>query len=141
MLSSKRVLITEDDLEIADILRAFFERSGAVVQLAYDGEAALALARSFRPDLLLLDLRIPKKDGFSVLVAVRDFAPELPVMLITALGDDVDRLSGFRLGADDYIVKPFNRKFPFGNFRLVFGLRVFLGRLGKNVVFPAPWLA
>jgi two-component system, OmpR family, response regulator AdeR len=108
LLTSQQILIAEDDVEIADILRAFLQRAGARTRVVHDGEAALEQVRSFRPDLLLLDLRMPKKDGFAVLVAVRDFVPDLPVMLITALGDDVDRLSGFRLGADDYIVKPFN---------------------------------
>jgi two-component system, OmpR family, response regulator AdeR len=65
-------------------------------------------ARRWRPDLMLLDIRMPKKDGLSVLVAEREADANLPIILISALGDDVDRLSGFRLGADDYIVKPFN---------------------------------
>jgi two-component system, OmpR family, response regulator AdeR len=108
LLAGKKILIAEDELELAEILEAFLEREGALVLKVSDGVTAIEQSLAWQPDLLLLDIRMPKRDGLSVLVAQREHNPDIPVMMISALGDDIDRLSGFRLGADDYIVKPFN---------------------------------
>lgn len=106
-LHDKRILIAEDEPEIAAILQAFLDREGAQHLVARDGADALDAARYWRPDLVILDLNLPKRDGLSVLAELRACAGP-PVIIVTAMGEDVDRLLGFRLGCDDYVVKPFN---------------------------------
>jgi two-component system response regulator AdeR len=106
-LHNKRILIAEDEPEIAAILQAFFAREQAQVLIAVDGADALNAAQYWRPDLVLLDIHLPQRDGLSVLAEWRGRGGP-PVIIVTAMGEDVDRLLGFRLGCDDYVVKPFN---------------------------------
>ncbi len=101
------VLIAEDEREIADILGAYLARSGLRSARAADGEAALASHRQLRPDLVLLDMQMPKLDGWQVLSELRRRG-NTPVIMLTALDQDVDKLTGLRVGADDYVAKPFN---------------------------------
>ncbi|PTE20033.1 DNA-binding response regulator [Cereibacter changlensis JA139] len=101
------VLIVEDEPAIARILDAYLRRDGFRTVQASDGETALQHHALLKPDLVLLDARIPKLDGFAVLARLRQTS-STPVIMVTALADDVDRLSGLHLGADDYVVKPFN---------------------------------
>lgn len=101
------ILIAEDEAEIADILGAYLTRSGLRCSRAADGEAALVLHRQLRPDLVLLDVQMPKFDGWQVLSELRRRGTT-PVIMLTALDQDVDRLTGLRVGADDYVAKPFN---------------------------------
>jgi len=101
------VLIAEDEGEIADILGAYLTRSGLRSARAADGEAALASHRQLRPDLVLLDVQMPKLDGWQVLSELRRRG-NTPVIMLTALDQDVDKLTGLRVGADDYVAKPFN---------------------------------
>jgi len=101
------VLIAEDDDEIADILTAYFSRGGFRTVCATDGRHALALHLSARPDLVLLDVQMPQRDGWMVLAEIRRRGAT-PVIMVTALDADVDKLMGLRTGADDYVVKPFN---------------------------------
>ncbi|HGM6374336.1 TPA: response regulator [Stenotrophomonas maltophilia] len=101
------VLIAEDEGEIADILGAYLARSGLRSTRAADGEAALASHRQLRPDLVLLDVQMPKLDGWQVLSELRRRG-NTPVIMLTALDQDVDKLTGLRVGADDYVAKPFN---------------------------------
>lgn len=101
------ILIAEDDNEIADILRAYLEREGFRTVHAPDGRVALDLHLALKPDLILLDVSMPKMDGWEVLTAVRQRAAT-PVIMITALDQDIDKLQALRIGADDYVVKPFN---------------------------------
>lgn len=101
------VLIAEDEGEIADILGAYLARSGLRSARAADGEAALASHRQLRPDLVLLDVQMPKLDGWQVLSELRRRG-NTPVIMLTALDQDVDKLTGLRVGADDYVAKPFN---------------------------------
>jgi two-component system response regulator AdeR len=106
-LTSRRVLIVEDEPHIAEIIDAFLAREGAQRLLARDGEDALTAAGYWRPDVVVLDLKLPKRDGYSVLSELRARQGP-PVVILSALGEDVDKLMGFRLGCDDYLVKPFN---------------------------------
>jgi two-component system response regulator AdeR len=101
------VLVVEDEPGIADILLAYLKRDGLRTHHAATGPAALQLFRQLRPDLVLLDIRLPGADGVDVL---RDIRAEslTPVIMVTAMTDDVDKLLGLRMGADDYIAKPFN---------------------------------
>lgn len=106
-ISSPLVLVVEDDNAIAEVLQAYLLRAGCRAVRAADGETALQLARSLRPDLLLLDLNLPRKDGFAVLAALRQ-EEETPVIVVSALDEDLDKLTALRIGADDYVTKPFN---------------------------------
>lgn len=101
------VLIAEDEAEIADILLAYLQRSGLRTLHAADGEQALAMHHAYKPDLLLLDVQMPKLDGWQVLNELRARG-NTPVIMLTAMDQDLDKLMGLRLGADDYVVKPFN---------------------------------
>jgi two-component system response regulator AdeR len=101
------VLVVEDEVQIAEILIAYLERAGFRIARAGDGDLALQLKQSLRPDLILLDLNLPKRDGFAVLSNLRQDSM-IPVIVISALDQDVDKLTALRIGADDYVTKPFN---------------------------------
>lgn len=105
--ASALVLIAEDEAEIADILTAYLQRSGLRTEHASDGQQALALHQALKPDLLLLDVQMPVLDGWKLLSEIRSRG-DTPVIMLTALDQDIDKLMGLRLGADDYVVKPFN---------------------------------
>ncbi|HRN83216.1 MAG TPA: response regulator [Pseudolabrys sp.] len=101
------ILIAEDEPEIAKILDAYLAREGFRTVGAADGKIALDHHAALKPDLVLLDVKMPKLDGWEVLAELRRRG-DTPVIMITALDQDIDRLQGLRLGADDYVVKPFN---------------------------------
>lgn len=101
------VLIAEDEPEIAEILQAYLERAGLRTVRATDGQVALNLHLSVKPDLVLLDVQMPKVDGWKVLSEIRHRG-DTPIIMLTAMDQDIDKLMGLRLGADDYVVKPFN---------------------------------
>lgn len=101
------ILIAEDEPEIADILAAYLARGGLRTLHAADGRRALELHLSLKPDLILLDVQMPQVDGWQVLAEVRHRG-DTPVIMLTAMDQDIDKLTGLRIGADDYVVKPFN---------------------------------
>lgn len=101
------ILIAEDELEIADILQAYLKRAGLRTCHAADGRRALDMHLAMKPDLVLLDVQMPKVDGWNVLAEIRHRG-NTPVIMLTAMDQDVDKLMGLRFGADDYVVKPFN---------------------------------
>lgn len=101
------VLVVEDEEPIADILKYTLEREGYGVLLAYDGEEAVHIAKSHRPDLLLLDIMLPEKDGFEVCREVRTFSMA-PIIMLTARDSEIDKVLGLEIGADDYVTKPFS---------------------------------
>jgi len=103
---SQRILIVEDEKKIAHWVRTYFEQAGFQVQVAYDGPTGLAMARDAPPDLLILDLMLPGMDGLDLCRAIRKQG-DLPIIMLTARAEEVDRLVGLELGADDYVVKPF----------------------------------
>ena len=105
--STPLVLVVEDEPNIAGVLSAYLERDGLRIRMAHDGEEALQSFRQLRPDLVLLDIHLPKVDGVDVLKMIRSDG-DVPVIMVTALADDVDKLLALRMGADDYVVKPFN---------------------------------
>lgn len=107
MLDKGLILIVEDEPAIVGILEAYLTRDGFRTVSASDGEIALRHHAMLSPDLVLLDVRMPKYDGFEVLARLRRES-NIPVIMVSALAEDIDRLSGLRLGADDYIIKPFN---------------------------------
>ncbi|HCT5048869.1 TPA: response regulator transcription factor [Pseudomonas aeruginosa] len=101
------VLIAEDEPDIADILQAYLTRAGLRTIHAADGRKALSMHLSMKPDLVLLDVQMPKMDGWKVLSEIRHRG-DTPVIMLTAMDQDIDKLMGLRFGADDYVVKPFN---------------------------------
>ncbi len=104
-----RVLVVEDDEEIADVLRRSLRQEGHEVRTSRDGEDALAQARDFVPDLVVLDLGLPKLDGVEVCRRLRRQG-DVPILILTARSDTEDRVVGLDAGADDYLVKPFERR-------------------------------
>jgi len=102
------VLIVEDEPQIAEILEAYMARDGFRTVTARDGETALQHHGRLAPDLVLLDVKLPRLDGFEVLARLRASGSDTPVIMVTALGEDLDKLASLRIGADDHVVKPFN---------------------------------
>lgn len=107
MSRSATVLIVEDEVGISRTLDAYLKREGYATEVAADGIQALSLFRAAKPDIVLLDVMLPGMDGLEVLSRIRKDA-STPVIMLTAKGDEVDRLVGLELGADDYVVKPFS---------------------------------
>ncbi len=105
----KRILVVEDESRIARLVRDYLEHAGFEVLVAGDGEVALASARRSRPDLVVLDLGLPGRDGLDVARTLRQTS-SVPIVMLTARGDEIDRVVGLELGADDYVVKPFSPK-------------------------------
>jgi len=106
----QRILVVDADRQIARLLRTYLEQSGYQALVAHDGESALHIIRRERPDLVLLDLMLPNRDGWEVTRVVRgdDSLQGLPLIMLTARADDQDKIVGLELGADDYVTKPFN---------------------------------
>ncbi|HET6411665.1 MAG TPA: response regulator transcription factor [Anaeromyxobacter sp.] len=107
---AERILIIEDDPSILRGLQINLGMEGYIVRAAMDGEAGLALARTERPDLVVVDIMLPRLDGLSVVREIRSEDSELPVLILSAKGQESDKVAGLRLGADDYLVKPFGLK-------------------------------
>ena len=110
MEPKKTVLIVEDEKSIVDIVRFNLQREGYDTLEAYDGEAGLALAREKKPDLILLDVMMPKMMGFDVCRALRGEGDNVPVIILTAREEEEDKVLGLEIGADDYITKPFSMR-------------------------------
>ncbi len=106
-MSDGRVLVVDDEAIVRDVLTRYLEREGFQVEAAADGEAALELAARSWPDIVVLDLMLPKVDGLEVFRRLRDLG-DVPVVMLTAKGEEIDRLVGLELGADDYVSKPFS---------------------------------
>ena len=102
------ILLAEDDADVRKWVAVALESEGHSVRVAPDGEAALEAFRARRPDLLVLDVMMPRKDGLEVCRAVRAGDPALPVLMLTARNTEKDKLAGFGVGADDYVTKPFS---------------------------------
>jgi two-component system alkaline phosphatase synthesis response regulator PhoP len=106
----QRLLVVDDDKEIARLVRAYLEKAGYQVSIAHDGATALQMIRHDRPALVVLDLMLPDQDGWDITRLVRADAnlAETPIIMLTARIDDTDKIIGLELGADDYVTKPFN---------------------------------
>ena len=103
----RRVLVVDDEKLIVKGIRFSLEQDGMEVDCAYDGEEALKLAKENAYDIILLDIMLPKHDGFEVCQQIREYS-DVPIVMLTAKGDDMDKILGLEYGADDYITKPFN---------------------------------
>ena len=108
-MSAKKILIVDDDVNICELLRLYLTKEGYETIEKNDGESAVATALSENPDLILLDIMLPKLDGWQVCRAIRKES-EVPIIMITAKGETFDKILGLELGADDYITKPFDAK-------------------------------
>jgi DNA-binding response OmpR family regulator len=105
-----RVLIVDDDATVAEVVTTYLHREGYDVRHASDGLSALTIATSYVPDLVVLDLMLPGIDGLEVCRRLRAERPGLPVVMLTARGDEEDRVLGLEVGADDYVTKPFSAR-------------------------------
>lgn len=108
-MSAEKVLVVDDDLNICELLRLYLEKEGFEVVIENDGKAAVETFRNESPAIVLLDIMLPKLDGWQVCREIRKFS-NAPIIMITAKGEVIGRVLGLELGADDYIVKPFDTK-------------------------------
>ncbi|MEK3883405.1 response regulator transcription factor [Paenibacillus sp. PL2-23] len=125
-----RILVADDERNITDVCRRYLEREGYDVWTASDGEEALALWREHAPDLVVLDLMMPRLDGLEVCDVIRQES-DTPIIMLTARGEETDRLLGLTMGADDYMTKPFSPR------ELVLRVRNILRRIGTALGGPA----
>jgi DNA-binding response OmpR family regulator len=126
----QRVLVVDDDPTVSDVVRRYLERAGLAVTLAADGPAGLRAYLAERPDLVVLDLMLPGLDGLEVCRRLRSRPDEVPIVMLTALGEEADRVLGLQLGADDYVTKPFSPR------ELVLRVQSVLRRAGRAVTAP-----
>lgn len=108
-MTDTKILIVDDDANISELLKIYFENEGYSVKIASDGVEGLNYFKMFEPDLVLLDIMLPKKDGWQVCREIREMSSK-PVIMITAKGEVFDKVLGLELGADDFVVKPFEMK-------------------------------
>ena len=119
------VLVVDDEKNIVQLARLYLNKEGYQVESAYDGLEALKMAKSVRPDLIILDLMMPEMDGLEVCRELRKTS-NVPIIMLTAKGDDIDRIVGLEIGADDYMTKPFNPR------ELVARVKAVLRRTAQN---------
>jgi DNA-binding response OmpR family regulator len=110
MTQNKRILVVDDEPNIREVVELYLRRDGFTVEVAADGEAALAAMERIIPDLIVLDLMMPVVDGIEVTRALRQSELDIPIIMLTAKGEETDRIRGLELGADDYVTKPFSPK-------------------------------
>jgi DNA-binding response OmpR family regulator len=123
--------VIEDNTDLACGLRNNLEIEGHAVEVAADGASGLARARATQPDLVILDLMLPGLDGFRVLRGIREGGLDVPILILTARGEEADKVRGLRFGADDYVTK------PFGLLELLARVEALLRRTAQRKVFPA----
>ena len=124
-MTDTKILVVDDDSNISDLLKMYFENEGYDVKLASDGVEGLSYFKMYEPDLVLLDIMLPKKDGWQVCREIREISSK-PVIMITAKGEVFDKVLGLELGADDYVVKPCEAK------EVVARIKAVPRRPGKN---------
>lgn len=105
----EKILVVDDDQNICELLRIYLEKEGYKTMAAYDGQQAIDSAKNYEPDLILLDIMLPKFDGWQVCREIRKES-NVPIIMLTAKGETFDKILGLELGADDYITKPFDAK-------------------------------
>ncbi len=108
-MTDTKILIVDDDANISELLKMHFESEGYSVKTAGDGQEGVALFKTFEPDLVLLDIMLPQKDGWQVCREIREISSK-PIIMVTAKGEVFDKVLGLELGADDFVVKPFDMK-------------------------------
>jgi DNA-binding response OmpR family regulator len=128
-MTSARVLVIDDDADIRRLVAELLKRAGLLVEQAEDGRAGLRALHNTPPDLVVLDVSMPDLDGWETLERIRDLS-EVPVLMLTARGAELERVRGLKAGADDYVVKPFGRQ------ELVARVQALLRRAGPGAVEP-----
>ena len=113
-----RILVVDDDPNISELMNIYLEKEGYEVRTAADGNEGVALFKAYSPDLVLLDIMMPRKDGWQVCREIREIS-SVPIIMITAKGETIDKVLGLELGADDFIVKPFDMKEVFARIKAV----------------------
>jgi DNA-binding response OmpR family regulator len=131
----KTILVVDDEPKIVKLVRDYLERAGFGVRVAADGKAALSAARTEKPDLVILDLGLPKMDGLDVTRELRKVS-NVPIIMLTARSEESDKLIGLELGADDYITKPFSPKELVARVRVVFR-RMEQYTVGQEIIHAA----
>src|SRR5512135_1396204 len=128
----RRILVVDDDKQITRLVAIYLEKAGFSVLTAFDGENALRVIRHERPDLVVLDLMLPKQDGWEItrLIRVDEHLATIPILMLTARVEDTDKILGLELGADDYLTKPFNPR------EVVARVRAILRRAGSTPKAP-----
>lgn len=125
-MAKEKILIVEDEKDLVKLLKYNLEKEGYRVVSAFDGESGLSLFRKEKPDLVLLDIMLPKLDGFEFCKAVRQES-KTPIVMVTAKTDEVDRILGLELGADDYVTKPYSVR------EVMARVKAVLRRVGESV--------
>lgn len=134
-MNTQRVLVVDDDRNICELIRLYLEKEGFVVTLAHDGQAAITLFKESTPSVVLLDVMLPKMDGFQVCREIRRIS-NIPIIMLTAKGETFDKVLGLELGADDYMVKPFENKELVARIKAVLRRYDPKGDAEKEVVYP-----
>ncbi|HEX5840556.1 MAG TPA: response regulator transcription factor [Anaerolineales bacterium] len=124
-MDETRILVVEDEASIAEVVSLYLKRAGFQVQIASDGRQAIALFEKQTPDFVILDLMLPQMDGLSLTRWLRDRS-NVPIIMLTARREEIDRIAGLEMGADDYVVKPFSPQ------ELVSRVRAVLRRIGRD---------
>jgi DNA-binding response OmpR family regulator len=124
-MSNERILVVDDEVNIVDLVTLYLERDGFRVDSASDGETALEMIRDDEPALVVLDIMLPEVDGFEVCRQTRA-SSEVPIIMLTARDDDIDKIVGLEIGADDYLTKPFNPR------ELVARVKAILRRMDRS---------
>ncbi len=133
--NKEMVLVVDDDYSLCQLIKTYLVQENFEVILAHDGEAALEKFKEYAPNLVLLDIMLPKQDGWKVCKEIRRIS-DVPILMLTAKGEPIDKILGLEIGADDYIVKPFNFR------ELIARMRAILRRynpksiLNKQIIFP-----
>jgi DNA-binding response OmpR family regulator len=130
-MNENRVLVVEDEASIAEVVSLYLKRAGYSAQIASDGRQAMILFERHKPDLVILDLMLPEIDGLSLTRWLRDRS-NVPIIMLTARREEIDRITGLEMGADDYVVKPFSPQ------ELVSRVRAVMRRLGREQAEAEP---
>ncbi|MBE7022661.1 MAG: response regulator transcription factor [Ruminococcaceae bacterium] len=134
-MNNQHILVVDDDRNICELIRLYLEKEGFGVTLAHDGQAALTLFKESTPSVVLLDVMLPKMDGFQVCREIRRIS-NIPIIMLTAKGETFDKVLGLELGADDYMVKPFENKELVARIKAVLRRYDPKGDAEKEVVYP-----
>lgn len=131
-----RILVVDDDINIADLIRLYLEKEMFAVKTAYTGNAALETFHSWTPDLVILDIMLPEIDGYELCKQIRKVS-RIPIIMLTARGETFDKVLGLELGADDYLVKPFEPKELTARVKAVLRRTMGTDAAAEEVVYPS----
>jgi DNA-binding response OmpR family regulator len=136
MASKPKILVVDDDVNICELIRLYLEKEGFTVDLAYDGDKAIQVFKKEAPSLVILDIMLPGKDGWQVCREIRQIS-NIPIIMLSAKGETFDKVLGLELGADDYIIKPFEAKELIARIKAVLRrYEVKSNNNDKEIIFP-----